>query len=84
MQYCRKPKTIDAIVYNGMNINEIKDFLKEKYKYGRIMENGRLSLLLNDNNDSYSASINDYIVIDNTHSFVMTKYAFEDTYIPLS
>lgn len=84
MQYYRKPKTVDAIIYNGMNINEIKGFLKEKYKYGHIMENGRLSLLLNDNNDSYSASINDYIVVDKTHGFTMTKEAFENTYIPQS
>ena len=84
MQYVQKPKTVDAIIYNGTNLNEVKDFLKGKFKYGRIMEDGHLFLMLNENNACYGASVNDYIVIDKIHGFTMTKEAFENTYIPRS
>lgn len=84
MQYIQKQKTVDAIIYDGTNINKVKAFLKDKFKYGKIMENGRLFLMLNETNTCYGASINDYIAVDETHGFTMTKEAFENNYIPRS
>ena len=84
MQYIQKQKTIDAIIYDGTNLNEVKDFLKDKFRYGKIMENGHLFLMLNENNACYCASVNDYIAVDKIHGFTMTKKAFENTYIPRS
>ena len=84
MIYSRKPETIEAIMFDGSNLEQIRQFLKDYFKYGRIMEDGHLFLMLNSNNALYRAQVYDYIIIDKTHSFTMTKQSFENIYIPQS
>lgn len=84
MQYIQKQKIIDAIIYNGTNLDEVKNLLKDKFRYGKIMDDGHLFLMLNENNACYCASINDYIAVDEIHGFTMTKEVFENNYIPRS
>jgi len=84
MIYRRKSETVEAIMFDGSNLEQIRQFLKDYFKYGHIMEDGHLFLMLNSNNALYSAQVYDYIVVDKMHGFTMNKKAFENTYIPRS
>lgn len=78
MTYYRRSKTIEAIVWNGYNLEEVKNFLKEKYEIIRVFEDKHLFLMLHGR--CYAAQIGDYIV-NEEYSYTMTKQTLEENYI---
>ena len=58
MKYTKKPVTIDAIIWNGENIDEIANFMN----WRNFEHDKRNGLIIRTLEGSHNASIGDYII----------------------
>ena len=80
MRYTRKQKNVNAIMWDGTNLNEIRTFAP-KLKYSRIVvEPDNHLFMINEYSHIYGADIGDYIVQDESHTYVIAKEYFEENY----
>lgn len=75
----RKPKFVDAIRWDGMNIEKVKQFVPN-IKHASIANNNRL-FLINEHNNCYGADVADYIVYNGDYTYTVSKEPFEQEYI---
>ncbi len=76
----RKPEFVDAIRWDGINIEKVKEFVPN-ITYARMFEDDNHLFLMNEKNQIYTAQIGDYIVYDGEHTYTMEKKPFEQEYI---
>lgn len=58
MKYTKKPVTIDAIIWNGENIDEIANFMN----WRNFEHDKRSGLVIRTLEGSHNASVGDYII----------------------
>ena len=75
----RKPKFVDAIRWDGMNIEKVKRFVPT-ITHASIQGKDNHLHIMNEYYHSYSAKIGDYIVTDGTKTYTVEKEPFEQEY----
>lgn len=76
----RKPRFVDAIRWDGINIEKVKRFVPT-ITHASIQGNDNHLHIMNEYNHSYSAKIGDYIVTDGIKTYTVEKEPFEEEYI---
>lgn len=74
----RKPRFVDAIRWDGINTEKIKNFVPN-IQHASIVDHNRL-FLINEFNNCYGAAVGDYIVYDGEHTYTVSKEPFEQEY----
>lgn len=80
MKYRCKPKEIEAIQWNGSNLDEVKDFLGEQIKYTLVSPDGSLVIIGAPQGENLLASKFDYIVFEKDFVYLMNRQLFEELY----
>ena len=75
----RKPRFVDAIRWDGINTEKIKNFVPN-IQHVSIVDCNHL-FLINEFNNCYGANVGDYIVYDGEHTYTVEKGPFEEEYI---
>jgi hypothetical protein len=79
MKYNRKSKSVEAIVWDGINLEKVKIFAP-KLTCARIFEEDKHLFFMNEYYHMHTAKIGDYIVKDDIHTYVISKKIFENEY----
>lgn len=83
MRYRKKPVEVDAIVWNGSNVDEIKEFCKGAERFETVDTNGNIIhfLYINTLEGKMYASVGDYIIKGvNGELYPCKPDIFEKTY----
>lgn len=88
MKYKLKSYTVDAIQWNGINLEEIKHFMKEKFIEACINEETFEMTIKTIDEDKeiveFKVMLSDYITKEcNNNFYAFTKQDFENTFEPV-
>jgi len=62
MKYRKKPVEIEAVQWNGENVQEIRNFLKDNYSFSRENSNEPYELIIHTLEGNMTASPGDFII----------------------